>query len=388
MTGDVALVWFNTDYLLYRNRLWELTPEEQALSARELTPLLMKAAGSAALPAVPGEPDHHSPEDTLKTEAQKADSRGTPVSLEEELTWLVEDADGLHAKDLAKQIDVALSRGLPIGDVTGARMAFRSLMSSLRQKISFDKPADKPATPRKKASLATSKLQRLDERKRTLLTLYDEVHAGRDKSTTLGLVVEQLSKVKKAIRATGKGHKTLAKKERNKRKRHSFVQQPRPRKTALQKAIWESMRMLRRRFARLIAPPEDLPNAKRLSWQTLPPGKWKVGDLIRHFGKLSKKGLITDFDPDRLKKICSLEPSQCYVGLDRWAGYVVFLFPHTPKAVLDCPVKGNAIYVLNRDWKFLSQLSKADLRRLHASEIRRIIHRGEWFGRLQRAIRA
>lgn len=90
-------------------------------------------------------------------------------------------------------------------------------------------------------------------------------------------------------------------------------------------------------------------------------------------------------DISRLWKILTLGPSRCSVGSDLWAGYIVFEFPHTPKAVLDCPWEGNAIYVLPQSWPKLIQQSRRHIR-THTTGWRRIIHHGDWLSRLSAAL--
>jgi len=82
--------------------------------------------------------------------------------------------------------------------------------------------------------------------------------------------------------------------------------------------------------------------------------------------------------------VSSLDPEQCYVGKDEFEGYIVFTFAHTPNALLECPVFGNAIYIINSDWERLSRMTKQELRR--SPEVTRIIHKPNWFQRVKREL--
>jgi hypothetical protein len=64
----------------------------------------------------------------------------------------------------------------------------------------------------------------------------------------------------------------------------------------------------------------------------------------------------------------------------------VVYFEKIKTAVLDCPVKGNAIYIFGKDWKELSSLSKYELLTYHPNKTKRIIHRGDWFEKLKRIL--
>ncbi len=126
--------------------------------------------------------------------------------------------------------------------------------------------------------------------------------------------------------------------------------------------------------------------ADRLPWRLLPPGEISLGTLRRHYESVGARDPDLRYDMGRLEKAYSLGPSGCYTGLDEFEGYVVFTFPRTEKALLECPVYGHAIYILGSDWKRLSRLSKQELLNDAASGVTKIVHRGDWFARTKRAL--
>ena len=92
-------------------------------------------------------------------------------------------------------------------------------------------------------------------------------------------------------------------------------------------------------------------------------------------------------DFERLYQIIdTFNPVQCFVGKNEFDGYLVFLLKQTNKVICDNPVLGNAIYILDGDWKTLSQQSKSELLDLHRHNVRRIIHVGDWISRIRKAI--
>ena len=89
----------------------------------------------------------------------------------------------------------------------------------------------------------------------------------------------------------------------------------------------------------------------------------------------------------RLEILMQYKPVQCYVGIDEFQGYFVFLFSHTNKVVLECPQYGNAIYIIDGNWKTLCRCSKHDLISDRAKRVTRIIHSGRWAKRLRAVLR-
>ena len=60
------------------------------------------------------------------------------------------------------------------------------------------------------------------------------------------------------------------------------------------------------------------------------------------------------------------------------ATYILFLFSDKNISILDCPIVGNAIYIIKGDWEELSRLNKSELIDFHSDKVSRIIHRGDW----------
>jgi hypothetical protein len=57
----------------------------------------------------------------------------------------------------------------------------------------------------------------------------------------------------------------------------------------------------------------------------------------------------------------ALKPSSVYVGIGEFDGYIVLAFRQTRKVVLECPIYGNAIYVIHEDWQRLAKMPKFEL---------------------------
>lgn len=131
---------------------------------------------------------------------------------------------------------------------------------------------------------------------------------------------------------------------------------------------------------------EHLRSTISLPWRLLPPGEVSESVVLKHYEDLAQNDTLTRYEPERIRKAFSLGPDACYVGTDEFYGYVVFTFPHTEKALLECPIYGHAIYILDADWRRLSRLSKGALLADRKRGVRKIIHRGDWFARVKRAL--
>jgi hypothetical protein len=129
----------------------------------------------------------------------------------------------------------------------------------------------------------------------------------------------------------------------------------------------------------------------RLPFVLLPPGTWDIRQVVEHYRKMSHRfpaGLNgREIDRSRLEKIESLSPTRCYIGKESWLGYVVFEFMNSNRVVLECPIEGNATYILSGDWKAMVNHTKAELRREYANRYTKVVHKGCWLDRIRQALR-
>jgi hypothetical protein len=122
----------------------------------------------------------------------------------------------------------------------------------------------------------------------------------------------------------------------------------------------------------------------KLYWRLLPSGEPPFPKLLEYYEIRQRANPGVVYDITRLRAVHSLLPTRIYVGADEFDGYVVFLFSVPSYAVLECPLRGNAIYVIRRDWQQLSKLTKSELLERHSDDIVRIVHSGDWFVRLKK----
>jgi hypothetical protein len=123
---------------------------------------------------------------------------------------------------------------------------------------------------------------------------------------------------------------------------------------------------------------------KRANWRFLPdPENLSAKSLLRilseHFAQHVGHGIV--FELERIEFALSLKPIQICIGLEEFVGYYAFLF--LGEIVLfECPVYGNAAYIVRGDWRALSQEEKSELERKGD----RVIHCHHWSSAIQGAL--
>lgn len=136
--------------------------------------------------------------------------------------------------------------------------------------------------------------------------------------------------------------------------------------------------------------PDEVPIVlpKKVNWRLLPAGA-NPWDRAQHAVEERTAVLSDDAQyiiTERQRFICSLGPTEVYVGEGGFSDYLAYIFPEKGVAVLESVTRGNAIYVFERNWRELSQLTKREILAggLHKD---RIIHATGWPERLERALR-
>src|SRR6266498_4729818 len=87
-------------------------------------------------------------------------------------------------------------------------------------------------------------------------------------------------------------------------------------------------------------------NISKLPWIILEPGENSFERIMQFFRELQAVNYHIEYDLQRLRDVYGLGPSEIYIGLHEFNGYIVFYFSGLHKAVLECPVTGNAVYII------------------------------------------
>lgn len=119
-------------------------------------------------------------------------------------------------------------------------------------------------------------------------------------------------------------------------------------------------------------------------WEFLPPGEATPDRIRRYYEEVMSRGRLDGFLPERLEKVLALPYESWFQGKAGFYGYSIFTFAHTEKVLFECPVYGNAIYVLTSSEECLLKMTKQELR--ESGEARKILHVGDWYQRLKQEL--
>ena len=130
----------------------------------------------------------------------------------------------------------------------------------------------------------------------------------------------------------------------------------------------------------------DSVNIERVNWTLLPIGtdwlsfeKHFESQLEQISSQVSQKEV--DETTERFQRIFELKPKSIYRGFETFSDYFALLFEDTDKVVLESVNYGNAIYIIEGDWKVLSRRTKTELKRSNKTKV--IHHRYDWFSKLK-----
>ena len=124
-----------------------------------------------------------------------------------------------------------------------------------------------------------------------------------------------------------------------------------------------------------------------INFELLPPGEWTLEKTIQQY-RDNEKAIFSKWqsviDYDRIKQIDRLNHDRQYWGTKSFLGYSVYEFTRYEKVVVDCPIVGNAVYLLYKNrWKNQIRLSKKELRDLFPGKYKKIVHKGEWLNKVR-----
>lgn len=118
-----------------------------------------------------------------------------------------------------------------------------------------------------------------------------------------------------------------------------------------------------------------------IPWVILPRGTWgKSRDQIGHCGETNR------IHEQRLDRILELDPSRIFRGVHEFSGYFAFTFESSEWVIFESDRFGNALYLVRGNWVAMSRMSKKKLLAVASGNARRIVHKGDWFVQLQRAM--
>ncbi len=140
-----------------------------------------------------------------------------------------------------------------------------------------------------------------------------------------------------------------------------------------------------------------LMNTEDISWEILPRGAWIAKDsltqILEHFSRLqkNKKWKNKIFDKSRLNSIEEmLNPNKYFIGKNEFEGYIVYCFDWTEKVIIECPIYGNATYIINKGkycWKEITKVSKWEARTNYSDQVTAVNHSETWIERVEQSLK-
>ena len=127
----------------------------------------------------------------------------------------------------------------------------------------------------------------------------------------------------------------------------------------------------------------------RFQWQPLPPGEAAPENVHWHYHeKLRREGRLDKFNQERLDKALDLPYAEWWVPTEGFGGfdsYSIFSFDHTEKVLLECPLYGNAAYIVNSSEERWKDMTKQEL--IDSGEAEKVAHQGEnWHVKVREAL--
>lgn len=127
----------------------------------------------------------------------------------------------------------------------------------------------------------------------------------------------------------------------------------------------------------------------QLQWDAVPSGPAPVDSVMRIYSERQRQNPQTYYDESRLEKAKTLKPKKGYMGRQKSEGYVIFTFDYTPKALMECPIYGNAIFIINSNLEPERWLLMNKQELIEHPEVTKISHRGEdWFEKVREKLGA
>ncbi len=124
---------------------------------------------------------------------------------------------------------------------------------------------------------------------------------------------------------------------------------------------------------------------KKLNWEVLPFGWWADKKQVQSLKE--KLGSNVRLFIERIKYIESLNPLERYEGQSYLGNRLYYVFVFEKCVLAECPMFGNAIYILGEDkmsiWQDIFAKTKKEVLEIG---VKRVLHRGDWKKRLKIAL--
>lgn len=120
-------------------------------------------------------------------------------------------------------------------------------------------------------------------------------------------------------------------------------------------------------------------NIIELNWKILPKGEYPWEKIYPYVKKRIEKMPETKarLIKNNIETISKYNPKFVAVGQAGFSGYIIYGFKKENKVILESIEIDNATYILNKDWKNISKLTKSEILKQKLHE-KRIVHSKSW----------
>ena len=258
----------------------------------------------------------------------------------------------------------------PGGDRPRTREEFGALWAMLREKHAA-LPDDPPPPPPPRSPLAKAR----DKRESTMGHLRrargGESRANKRAIRTMEDTLDRLDREIERRLAAGETHGYG----------HARARTPEGPKRRRRDAMYRLLGKIERAF-------EPEPTG-RLRWRPFEAQDPSPENIREHYeGHLRRQGKLDKFDQGRLKAATDLPYKEWWVPAEGFGGfdaYSILSFEHTGKVLLECPIWGNAAYVVDAGEEVWKDMTKRAM--VESGLAEQIPHRGEdWPQKIRRAL--
>lgn len=141
----------------------------------------------------------------------------------------------------------------------------------------------------------------------------------------------------------------------------------------------------------------NLVKTEEIGWEIFPIGDWfekkeTSVKIYEYFNKIQNQinWRNKTFDSSRLDGIYKqLNPCKFAKNKMKYEGYIVFFFGWTDKVILECPIYGNATYIISSgrySWQEIAKNSKLEARTRYSEQVTVINHSETWLERLEQSL--
>jgi hypothetical protein len=126
-----------------------------------------------------------------------------------------------------------------------------------------------------------------------------------------------------------------------------------------------------------------------LEEEIFPPGtKITRENMLSYYNRPSvRRWLNGDVDNSRVAAAINLDPIKVVTSHKIGRGYVAYVYPWTKAVMVECPVVGNATYILSGTWRSIIGKTKGELRLQYRNQVAIRVHKGDWFERVKAELR-